>query len=174
MGDSGLMGVLRVRVGGQWVDIAGSTDDPPGAIVYLETFAVPHQTATHVPFATEVRDTHGFHAPNSTQLVVPAGCEGLYEVKGSFYWDGFGHTPPTSTIRMSQLKVSGTYVGIGADHCVSTTIGEAWIQNWSTDVPLAAGATLVMEVFQTSGITLGAQKLRLSCRRVARTPSAPI
>jgi hypothetical protein len=142
-------------------------DSPPGAIVYLESLSVATGVAANPAFVTELRDVGGFHAASASQLIVPAGAAGVYEIKGSCLWDGFGHTPPTSTIRLMQLQINATYVGVGDDIHVSTTISDAWLMNWSVELPLAVGDALNVILYQTSGISLGCSKIRLSCRRVA-------
>lgn len=55
-----------------------------GARVFRTTaLFVPGFVATAIPFDDELFDIGGFHDPNSTQLFVPVGGAGLYQITGN-------------------------------------------------------------------------------------------
>ena len=117
------------RAGGSWSRTSGQS--------------VGSGSQTTITWTTEGLDTHGFLTPTSGTVTIPAGMGGLYAITAQLdaadYLDGGCYAQITAAGRIYRTPF--------------TSPGEDLV-SVSATVPLAAGDTISVAVFHTSGSTI--------------------
>ena len=117
-----------VRAGGSWSRTSGQS--------------VGSGSQTTITWTTEGLDTHGFLTPTSGTVTIPAGMGGLYAITAqlvTYYVSGRCYAQITAAGRIYRVPF--------------TSPGEDLV-SVSATVPLAAGDTISVAVFHTSGSTI--------------------
>ena len=117
-----------VRAGGSWSRTSGQS--------------VGSGSQTTITWTTEGLDTHGFLTPTSGTVTIPAGMGGLYAITAqlvTYYVSGRCYAQITAAGRIYRTPF--------------TSPGEDLV-SVSATVPLAAGDTISVAVFHTSGSTI--------------------
>lgn len=106
------------------------------------TQSIPASTPTYVVWTDEVEDAYGFHAASSTDLVVPAGCAGLYVVSYCVEIAAGASAVEYSSF----LVVNDDYAFTAED--ASPGVGGDSAFSACTVWPLAVGDAVAVDVFQ--------------------------
>jgi hypothetical protein len=117
-----------VRAGGSWSRTSGQS--------------VGSGSQTTITWTTEGLDTHGFLTPTSGTVTIPAGMGGLYAITAqlvTYFISGRCYAQITAAGRIYRTPF--------------TSPGEDLV-SVSATVPLAAGDTISVAVFHTSGSTI--------------------
>ena len=117
-----------VRAGGSWSRTSGQS--------------VGSGSQTTITWTTEGLDTHGFLTPTSGTVTIPAGMGGLYAITAqlvTYFASGRCYAQITAAGRIYRTPF--------------TSPGEDLV-SVSATVPLAAGDTISVAVFHTSGSTI--------------------
>ena len=117
-----------VRAGGSWSRTSGQS--------------VGSGSQTTITWTTEGLDTHGFLTPTSGTVTIPAGMGGLYAITAqlvTYFVSGSCYAQITAAGRIYRTPF--------------TSPGEDLV-SVSATVPLAAGDTISVAVFHTSGSTI--------------------
>jgi hypothetical protein len=131
-------GRTPTRIGGAWT----------GAAAQL----IGISTLTTINWTAETADSNGFLTPTSGSATIPSALDGVYAITATGLWA----TAPTGNNFMRIITGGNTYDFSG------NTVGQ--VVSASVEVPLAAAATVVVQVFQTSGaaINIGTTVLYLT------------
>lgn len=116
---------------------------PPlkGVVVTRAVQSIANASGTDISYDTEVEDSSGFFAPTSTTITIPTGEGGIYSLS---------------------LRAGINASATGRSFIVITANGIIWRAAFAANedqigigvtVRLAAGATIVTSMFQTSGAT---------------------
>ena len=107
----------------------------------VAALAVPTGGASiDIPFDTEDADTHGFFAPTSTVITIPAGMAGLYEISGQIV-----AAANTGTICYTDVKLNGTVIQRIPAAANASPPFPSFLMN------LAVGNTITIAINQSSG-----------------------
>lgn len=127
-------------------DTLGVDTAPRASVNRASVLTVPNSTTTQVPFTAEAYDVGGLWAA-TTADVVTATRAGLYVVHAQAAW-------AANATGVRVLYLHHTQVGfVAADSRAPVAVGNTW-QGLSTELRLAAGDSVNLRAFQTSGGTL--------------------
>lgn len=144
---------LTMHDGSAWV-VIGSLDRIGATLARSTNLAIANTTLVDVTWPTETADTDNFFTPTGATITIPAGAGGLYSVAAHGILSG---TPSGRSIAR---------VVLGGD-----TVDYVFTGNdiWQINVaarPLAAGDTVKVSLFQTSGGSLNLTTAKLFIYRV--------
>lgn len=145
---TGLRALTRWN-GSAWQFVAFAGGLPRATLTHNATQSIPNNTATKITLATVAEDMGGF-ALGSSELTVPAGLGGMYQLLGCIFW-----ASQTTVVgyRDAHIRLAGTTM-IARVIASQGTASIASIQSVGALVRLADLAVVSLWGAQTHGVAI--------------------
>lgn len=135
-------GILWTVVGVAWVPAAVVAAN--GVIVSRAGQVIPTSAATVVSFTVETADVDGWHAPNDSQLIVPAGRAGPRTITANGAWSASAGAQNALAVFINAVAIQEAVAGTVFNFplfTVGLTLRRTFV----------AGDVITFQVFQNSG-----------------------
>lgn len=159
--------------GSFWIIMGGSM--PECVLTNLNTntaITIADATPTDLVLTNEQVDTDGFHAGTTSVFTIPAGLGGEYIISVFYQWTNNITGYRLILVTIGSNATTTTELTIINDELIPSINTANTYQNLAADsVRLEAGATVLIQAYQTSTVSLTIIRARASLRMVKHIPS---